>query len=990
MKKLTSLFALVLLTVTAIANPVDPEKAEQLAADFLPSTENLTLVSNSKENRVKPFGTGSVSAPYYIYSRGEGQGYVIVAGDDCLPTILGYTESGDFDADNMPPAFQAMLDGWADYVAQAQADGTNTPRPMLTANADRASIKPLMTSHWHQTSPYNDRCPFLKGTTNRAVTGCVATAASQILYYWRKDLPATLQSTTPTYDYGDAPVTESVAKGTELHWELMKDSYNGSESAASKSAVAEFVFATGAATWLTYGSSTAGNIEKIPDTFGGYFGMKGGKVKYRNSYSQETWVQMLYDELIAGRPVMYTGQSESQGGHAVVVHGYQKTGDLFYFNFGWGGQADGYYTVDTEKGMNGFNGYQSALFDAYPKQWNRTGKIEEPETVYAQRTNTFDITIENNSTLPLQGVYLFASTNSAKPTLLRNAKSSDLETIIPSGSTGTISLTCKPTSTKTWYITVTDADLTVIDQIAVTPEAVTANLSLKSITSASSKETEVIDEIEYNKFYSKKATFTVDLKNNDDMDYEGTGKINIYVYDEETKEWALNGHNSLSNILVPAGSSAKLYFNVANTMSCPLVSGKRYYAEVATEWENNATTDIIDVSKADITRTYFIITGESDFVVSSFEDGVLTFSGHWDKNAFELLSKLPTYSSATSFDLTQVEAFAPNFDRKSFTNPNTLVYVAGSDTYEEDNIINADGITAGLHIVYGYDFKPKADFKAKFAVAEFTNTVAKWSLFTVPFNGELLDGAIARSIDRHKTTGTALLSTTDVTNLEAGQTYLIMTSADYNNMLWFFGDEENPYVDVLAAPKENADSAVKGTFSRTTAPKGAHIINDESTQYFVPLTAETEVPGLSGYFYDPAITKQFRVNTTAALDPAYIYLATKISESYDILTEYMTSLDAYEAFIYTIFEAENKFSNRADNGLNSSNEVRAYADYLMEIAQKYIDGSILTPVEDAIADVAEPTVVGIYTLSGVQIPAPQRGVNIYMMSDGTSKKILIP
>ena len=360
---------------------------------------------------------------------------------------------------------------------------------------------------------------------------------------------------------------------------------------------------------------------------------------------------------------MYTGQSESQGGHAVVVHGYQKTGDLFYFNFGWGGQADGYYTVDTEKGMNGFNGYQSALFDAYPKQWNRTGKIEEPETVYAQRTNTFDITIENNSTLPLQGVYLFASTTNAKPTLLRNAKSSDLETIIPSGSTGTISLTCKPTSTKTWYITVTDADLTVIDQIAVTPEAVTANLSLKSITSASSKETEVIDEIEYNKFYSKKATFTVDLKNNDDMDYEGTGKINIYVYDEETKEWALNGHNSLSNILVPAGSSAKLYFNVANTMSCPLVSGKRYYAEVATEWENNATTDIIDVSKADITRTYFIITGESDFVVSSFEDGVLTFSGHWDKNAFELLSKLPTYSSATSFDFA-AQSFQPSDSEK--------------------------------------------------------------------------------------------------------------------------------------------------------------------------------------------------------------------------------------------------------------------------------------------------------------------------------------
>ena len=992
MKKSTSLIALVLLSLNAIANPIDPEKAEQIAADFLPSTEYFTLVSNSKENRVKAFGPASGSAPYYIYSRGEGQGYVIVAGDDCLPTILGYTESGDFDADNIPPALQAMLDSWAESIAQAQANGTNTPRPLLTASADRSSIKPIMTSHWHQSSPYNDRCPIRTGTSSRAVTGCVATAASQILYYWRKDLPSTLQSTTPTYSYGEAPVTESIEKGTLLRWDLMKDSYNGSESATVKNAVAEFVFATGAATWLTYGSSTSGNIEKIPATFSGFFGMKGGTVKYRNSYSQETWVQMLYDELIAGRPVMYTGQSESQGGHAVVVHGYQKTGDLFYFNFGWGGQADGYYTVDTEKGMNGFNAYQSALFEAYPKTWNRTAEISQPETVYAQRTNTFDITIENNSTLPLQGVYLFASTSSAKPSLLRNAKSSDLETIIPSGSTGTISLTCKPTSTKTWYITATDADLTVLDQIAVTPETVTANLSLSSIISAASGETETIEGIEYNKFYSKKASLTVRMNNEDDMAYEGTGRINIYVYDEDKEEWVENGHNSLSNILIPANASSDLYFTVANTMSCPLVNGKRYYAEVATEWSNNATVDIIDVSKANPARTYFTITGESDFAVSSFEDGVLSFSGHWDKNAFELLLKLSNYSSATCFDMTQVEAFTPNYDRNSFNNPNTLVYVAGSDNYKEDNIINADGICQNLRLVFGYDFKPKADFKAKFAVAAFTDAIGKWSLFTAPFNGELLDGAIARRIDSHKTSGTSILTTTDVVNLEAGQTYLVMTSSEINNMLWFFTDDETPYVDVLAAPTDNVDSAVKGTFVRTTAPKKAQLINDASTQYFVPLTVETEVGGLTGYFYDPAVTKQFRVNTTAALDPAYISLANNIAKAYDILSSHESeaSPDAYVAFIYAIFDAESKFTHRDDNGLNSSNEVRAYADYLLELAEKYIDGSIVTPVEDAIADVVEPTIVGIYNLSGVRIPAPQHGVNIYMMSDGTSKKILIP
>ncbi len=991
MRKLTAFFALTLVAAKAIANPIDAEKAQQIAADFLQSDATFTLVSNSTENRVKVLGSASVSAPYYIYSRGEGQGYIIVAGDDCLPVILGYTEKGDFDADNVPPALQDMFNGWAQSVSQAQAAGTNAPRRVLTATSARDNIKPIMSSHWHQSSPYNDRCPYITGTTNRALTGCVATAASQILYYWRKDLPSTLQGTTPTYGYGDAPVTESIAKGTAIRWDLMQDRYSGSESATVKNAVAEFVFATGAATWLTYGSSTSGHIEKIPDTFSGYFGMRRGAVHYRNSYSQEGWVQLLYDELLAGRPVMYTGVHPTSGGHAVVVHGYQKTNDLFYFNFGWGGQGDGYYTVDTETGMNGFNDSQSALIGAYPQTWNISAEIGQPATVYAQRTNQFDIQIENNSTLPIQGVYLFASTSKSKPTALRNARSSDIETVIPSGSSATVSLTCKPTSIRTWYITVTDADLNVLAQTSVTPEAAASDLALESIESASSSETETIEGIKYNKFYSTKASFLIELYNNDKMAYEGTGKIDIYVYDEDTHEWVLNGSNNKSNILLTPDSYSTITFNVSNTSSCPLQSGKRYYAEVASEWKNSATVDVINMSEAKTTRTYFIITGESDLAVSSFADGCVSFTGHWDKTAFENFARLSTYSSATSFDLTQVESFAPNFDGSIFGNPNALIYIAGSDTYHINNVINADGICQILNIDAGYDFKPKAEFKAKFATLSFSSEVGKWSLLTTPFAGELEDGAIARRIDGHNTSGISLLNTTDVLELEAGHTYLVMTSSAKNNTLSYSGDDESG-TTVLATPKENADAAVKGTFVGTVAPKGACFINDEATQYFVPATTENEVAGLTGYFYDAAVTKQFRVNVTAGLDPAYILLAHNISEARMIFDAYKetSSDDANIAFIDAIHEAEHKFSYRDDPDMTSTAQVRTYAAHLLELAEMYKNGTIQTPVESAIAEMATPSVVGIFNLSGMQIPALQRGVNIVRMSDSTSKKIMIP
>ena len=987
MKKLNSLLLWCLVTANAIANPIAQDKAMQIAADFLPDTETFTLVSNSAENRVKAFGGSSVFAPFYVYSRGEGQGYVIIAGDDCLPTILGYTESGDFDADNVPPALQAMFDSWSQSVAQAQATGTNTPRTMLMATNTRSNIKPLMTSHWHQSSPYNDRCPYIKGTTNRALTGCVATAASQILYYWRKDLPSTLQNTTPTYGYGDAPVTESAPKGTALHWDLMKDSYSGSESATVKDAVAEFVFATGAATWLTYGSSTSGNIEKIPDTFNGFFGMRGGTVHYRTSYSQENWVQLIYDELLKGHPVMYTGQHETQGGHAVVVHGYQKTNDLFYFNFGWGGQSDGYYTVDTETGMNGFKDYQSCLIGAYPKTRNISAEITPPATVYAQRTNHFSIKIDNNSTLPVQGVYLFASTSSTKPSELRNAKSSDLETIIPSGSSATVNLTCKPSSTRTWYITATDADLNVLAQLSLTPEQASSNIAFSSIYCGASSEKDVIDGEEYNKFYSTKASIMAEFYNNDKMDYEGTAKIDIYVYDEATAQWVVNGSNSKTNIILPAGDMTTLTFSVSNTTSCPLLSGKRYYAEVSPTWNS----DNIDMTGAISTRTYFIITGESDLAVSSYEDRALSFTGHWDKNAFENFVKLRTYSDATSYDLTKVVAFTDNFDRTAFSNPNVLIYAPGKEEYETYNVINEDGICQMLTLTAGYDFKPKAEFKVGNASFSIGSEVGRWSLVTAPFSGKLRDGSFARRIDNHKSSGISASTTTDVHNLEAGQCYLVMPSSTATNVMRFIGDADNPYTTVLTAPKENVDPAVKGTFVATEVSAGNLIINDESTQYFAPVTVATTVPGLSGYFYDTVVTKQFRVNTTAALDPAYILLAQTISEARKTIAESIADASpaAVSAFMDIIKDAEHKFSYREDNGLEGTTDVRNFAASLSESIEQYKNGSLVDAITE-IADTTEPAVIGIYTLSGMQIPAVQRGINIIKMSDGTSKKIMKP
>ena len=60
---------------------------------------------------------------------------------------------------------------------------------------------------------------------------------------------------------------------------------------------------------------------------------------YRNGYNSETWENLIYNELKAGRPVIYGGQS-GNGGHSFICHGYRD--DMFYINWGWDGLFDGY------------------------------------------------------------------------------------------------------------------------------------------------------------------------------------------------------------------------------------------------------------------------------------------------------------------------------------------------------------------------------------------------------------------------------------------------------------------------------------------------------------------------------------------------------------------------------------------------------------------------------------------------------------------------
>ena len=287
MKKIFFSVLALFATTLVIADPIDLVKAKSIATRFMDEGVSPELV----ETAVSKKRTLSGNPPLYIFNRGNEKGFVIVSGDDSMPKIIGYTEEGHFDASKLAPALLEMLEGYSNLVIEAQANGAG-PRPTKRAVTGRKDIPTLVSTRWGQGWPYNMYAPNRTDNGAQALTGCVATAAAQVVNYWAKENPYFTQYNTPTYGYGGAPVTFSVPKGTPIRWELMQSRHNNTLPNDYNEAVGTLMYVIGTSTWLTYGAgtgtATSGQISALVNTFSGQFNLLS-KCTYKSGHSQETW-----------------------------------------------------------------------------------------------------------------------------------------------------------------------------------------------------------------------------------------------------------------------------------------------------------------------------------------------------------------------------------------------------------------------------------------------------------------------------------------------------------------------------------------------------------------------------------------------------------------------------------------------------------------------------------------------------------------------------
>lgn len=311
--------------------------------------------------------TASPSDAYYVFNNDAG-GFVIIAGDDAVTPVLGYTSTGSFDAENLPDGLKDLLKS---YERQIAALGDSYQAKQTATRAAFTGEKLLNTAKWNQMAPFN------KYTPNNYVTGCVATAGAIVMKHHGYPAKGT---GSHSYTWNGKTLTANFELGYD--WANMPAQYNGNDAAFD--GVARLMADLGVAVEMQYNKDGSGAyIGNLVTALQKYYGYsKLSHLMAIEDVGAEAWNGRLRDEIDANRPVLYAASDPNTGGgHAFVIDGYKD--ESFSVNWGWGGYCDGFYKIgalnpESEGNPTGdkYNVGQSAVFGMEP-----SGGMEKVSTM---------------------------------------------------------------------------------------------------------------------------------------------------------------------------------------------------------------------------------------------------------------------------------------------------------------------------------------------------------------------------------------------------------------------------------------------------------------------------------------------------------------------------------------------------------------------------------------------------------------------------------
>ena len=403
------LVAILLLSSTGFAQQRSAEEAAALAAQCVNGEPALRRVHRAPQTAAEMRLVHTCQKAsreenaFYIFNRADKAGFIIVSADErTADEVIAYSEEGQFDMQTVNPNLRWWLERMEAEISSIPEETEVNPAPQIDPAEPITPIAPLLKNasgqsiNWYQETPYNNLCPMDQRDNTRCLTGCVATAASMVMYKWQWPKKGTGQSsyTWKDYkdDYGSRYWTQTLSANygeTTYDWEHMLPTYEGKEySATQANAVATIMYHAGVASEMQYGGQKTGGSGTLTDKMAygliTYFGYKIDK--FISMYSSWTYggahsgvnaewnvttdqiTEYFNADLEAGRPIIMGGEDSSSGGHEFVCDGRDKNG-RFHINWGWEGDGNCYTALTTMRPTMttyNFNGGLDAIIGLEP------------------------------------------------------------------------------------------------------------------------------------------------------------------------------------------------------------------------------------------------------------------------------------------------------------------------------------------------------------------------------------------------------------------------------------------------------------------------------------------------------------------------------------------------------------------------------------------------------------------------------------------------
>ncbi|MBE6285008.1 MAG: hypothetical protein E7093_00990 [Bacteroidales bacterium] len=398
MKKTTTLSILILFfAITAFAGPVDPEKALEIANSFWKSAPGASkaplrlYVGTGISKAPSRNGVSDTDSPYYLFSTDNAAGFVIVSGEESLPSIVGYSTNGY--VGEMPPALVDWLADYSNFVDDVRA---GIVEPIRTTATVGTRIEPMLQTSWNQSAPYNNYCPEVNG--QKTPTGCTATAMAQVMKFheWpEKPKRAITWDNNITGKTENIDITKNVYK-----WDKMLAHYRDGYTAEQADAVARLMVDVGKAINSSYSPGGTGSnyVEAARGLVNVFDYSPQIRVLKRNECTYDEFISVIRENLEARQPLVHTGQGQSfAAGHAFVCDGIDEN-NYVHIDWGWDGAYNGFFDIGSMApggtgiggGQDRYNVDQAIIANIKPRTADEAGRPGDP-TLY-----DYDVVDKNN------------------------------------------------------------------------------------------------------------------------------------------------------------------------------------------------------------------------------------------------------------------------------------------------------------------------------------------------------------------------------------------------------------------------------------------------------------------------------------------------------------------------------------------------------------------------------------------------------------------